>query len=263
MNQGNQPSGRSVLQQHKLKFIILCVLFYLGLLLNQLPAVQVVQRLELPNNISLQQVSGSIWNGQVKTAHINGIPLRNIQWQLNFLPLLLGQANADVKIGANSPSEIQFTGNVKVNANQYLTITSGNLQLPTDMVVAKMPLPFPVLAEGRFQLSNIALRYQLANQVCDELSAEGEWRNASVLGTNGMIPLGNFAADLSCPTQMVELVIQPNNKLNLSATVQLSPTGKVQVSGKFKPDNDLPPEVQQAAVLVGRLDNQGYFSINL
>ena len=254
----------SILQQHKLIFGIGCGLLYLALLCSRIPAAQALRAVDLPTGITLQQVAGTVWDGSVNAVGINGLVLQRIRWQLHFSHLLLGRVNADVTIGtAENPADMHFTGNITIDANQGLTLTAGNFQLPTNMVIARIPLPVPVLAEGHFLLSEVALEYQLATGTCAALTARGEWINAAVQGTQGMIALGDFAANVSCPKGELQLVVEPANSLNLSATAQLSSGGKLRVSGKFQPDGTLPAEVQQAAALMGKADSNGYYSINI
>lgn len=63
--------------------LLLGLFAYIIFLIARLPAEQVVARVNLPDNLRIQDVSGTIWQGQIGQMSIQGIPLRSVQWQLS------------------------------------------------------------------------------------------------------------------------------------------------------------------------------------
>jgi general secretion pathway protein N len=84
-----------------------------------------------------------------------------------------------------------------------------------------------------------------------------------VSGPAGVITFGNFDANLGCEGEQFAIQVQPENKLNLDAKVLLSVDGKYKIDGRFKPSDDMPKEVHQAANFFGAADEQGFRKINL
>lgn len=252
-------------QQHKIKLIAASIAFYLLLLLSNLPAVQVLNRITLPDNIQIKDVQGSLWQGQAQSLFVDGIQVKDVNWNLSFLPLILGTASAQVKAGNNSdPDSISFNGDVEMSlSGERIRLVEADLRLPAPMVIAKLPLPIPVKAGGRFNISIEQLDYWLAKHECQDIVAKGKWLNAKVQGINGFIEFGEFNADIACVNTNVQITIKPQNLLGLNAIATLNNKGQFSVSGKFKPAPQLPKEVHQTAIIFGRTDSEGYYSIAL
>ncbi len=236
---------------------IICLLVYL-------PASQVVGRLTLPNTVRISGVSGTIWNGQAQMAMINGLPMKNLEWQIHPLSLLWGTLSADIKAGnLRDANDIAFEGPVAVNVFSLHPIESSGflLFLPANRVLAQVPLPLPVDAGGRFRVRLDMLAF---GPKCDELHGFGDWLNATVAGTKGPIDFGNYTAELSCKGEDIGIEVKEPNLLGLSMTATVSPDFKsIKVGGQFKPDPSLPAEVSQAARMFAQPDPDGYtrFSI--
>lgn len=243
----------------QLGWVVLGLGVYLVFLVIKLPASQVLSRLTLPPDVNLQGVSGTIWQGQAISAHMGGLPVQNLRWSLNFLPLLIGQISADVQAGNMRKSEdISFSGQAKI-ANGRIQLSNAQAYLPTSLMMSLVPLPFPVKAEGRFKIQITELDY---TQACQTLAGTGQWLNAKVAGVNGLIDLGNFSADMQCQNNNIVLNVKEPNRFGLSAEATVTANLQYNIVGQFKPDSDLPEEVHQAALFFGKQNNQGYYSIN-
>jgi len=241
-----------------LKWGALCLLVYVGFLLVKLPALQFISRVQLPPGVSLSGVSGTIWHGQAQQVIAHGLPVEKLSWQLNALPLLWGSVNAQVKAGnMRTIDEISFKAKVNLTKN---SISARDLQayLPTNLLISLLPLPFPVHADGRLRVQLEALDYA---DGCQVLRGKGQWLKAELVGLNGQIALGDFAAQLSCDQGDVLLEIKEPNSFGLSAIARIPKTLQFSVEGKFKLDPNLPKEVQQAAQFFGQPDGQGYYPL--
>jgi general secretion pathway protein N len=240
------------------KWGFLCLLVYVVFLIIKLPAVQVLSRLPLPEDIQLNGVSGTIWNGQAQQLLVRGLPIEQLSWQLAFLPLLTGTGQVYVDGGnIRQMDEISVKGNISL-ANGQLQADNLQLYLPTAWVIASLPLPVAVNASGRFKLVLQELDY---SDHCQVLNGKGHWLKAQVQGNKRPIVLGNFEADLSCVNQDVVLTVNEPNRFGLSAVARIPADLTFSVSGRFKPDPDLPPEVHQAAQFFGQKDAQGFYPL--
>ena len=241
-----------------LKWSLLCLLVYVIFLVVKLPASQLVSRIQLPSGVSLSGVSGTVWNGKAQQLVAHGLPVNSLTWQLDVLPLLWGTASAQVKAGnLRTVDEISFKGSVQL-AQSSIAAQNFQAYLPTNLVISLLPLPFPVNADGRFRVQLEQLEYAAD---CQALNGKGQWLKAEVAGLQGQIVLGNFDAQLSCNEGDVLLEVKEPNSFGLSAVARVPNTMKFSIEGKFKPDPNLPAEVQQAAQSFGKPDGQGYYPI--
>jgi general secretion pathway protein N len=241
-----------------LKWGSLCLVVYLVFLIVKLPAVQVLSLIQLPKGVSASGISGTIWNGHVQRAQMNGLPVSNVDWTLSFLPLLLGEISAQVKAGdIRDIDQISANGYVSF-AGQQLEVDNLLAYIPTNLVISLLPLPIPVKADGRFKVQLDEVDYDAG---CQKFAGNGQWLNANFTGTTGVINLGNFNADLSCENNSIVVDVKQPNSFGLSAKATIPADMKFKISGRFKPEANLPEEVHQAAQFFGQPDAEGYYPI--
>lgn len=241
-----------------IKWGLLAVLVYVFFLLVKLPASHVLSRIELPPDVHLNGVSGTIWSGRAQQVIAHGLPVEGMHWELDVLPLLWGNVSTKVNAGnIREIDDISFSGELSFSES---VISAENFQsyLPTHLVISLLPLPFPVKAQGRFRLQLDELEY---TQSCQTLIGKGQWLKAQVAGLEKNIVLGNFDAALSCENGDVLLEVKEPNSFGLSAIARIPHDLKYSIVGRFKPDPNLPNEVQQAAQFFGKPDPQGYYPI--
>lgn len=248
----------------KISWIVGGIIAFLIFAIAYMPAVQVIGRITLPQNVSIEGVSGTLFSGKAQTVVVNGLPINNVKWELNPLYMLIGSINLDVKAGnIRDKNDIAFEGPISTGLFSQTSVSTEafTLYLPVDRVLAQVQLPLPVNAGGRFKVKLDELHY---GPTCRALSGTGDWLNATVAGTQGPIDFGTYSAKLRCEGDDIGITVNEPNMLGLSidATVQAD-MQKFQVAGKFKPDDSLPNEVHQAARLFGTPDANGYTQIKL
>jgi general secretion pathway protein N len=244
--------------KQSIKWILLGIVTYVGFLIIKLPAIQLISRLQLPANIGISGISGTIWQGQAQQLTINGLVVDQVEWKLSFWPLLTGKAKLELKGGnLRQAEEISFSGLLWLGQDS-VAADNFNLYLPSDLVIAQLPLPIAVNAKGRFSLKLTELDYQ---QGCQALSGKGQWLNAEVVGLQSPINLGTFNADLSCIENDVLISVKEPNSFGLSARARIPNNLRFSVEGRFKPDPSLPDEVKQAAQFFGQPDAEGYYPV--
>ncbi|WJG09305.1 type II secretion system protein N [Aliiglaciecola sp. LCG003] len=247
-----------------LKWAVLGIAAYLCFLIAKMPAQQLVNRIELPKNISIVGVRGTIWQGKASQVLVNNVAIDNVKWQLSFWSLLTANLHLDIDAGDMRASDkISAKGPITVNLldKNHLKAENFSIYMPASMILAQVKLPIYVDAEGRFKLQIDELDYP---SVCTTLKGTGQWLNAGVDGIVGLsepLTLGNFSAQLGCIENDVLVSIDPQNIFNLSADARLPQSLKVSIDGKFKPDDSLPKQVKEAAKFFGRTDAQGYYTI--
>lgn len=241
-----------------LKWGSLCLVIYLVFLIIKLPAVQVLSKIQLPKDISVSGISGTIWDGHAQRAQINGLPMSDINWTLSFFPLLFGEISTELKAGnIRDVEQISINGYVSFKG-QHLEIENLLAYIPTDLVISLLPLPIPIQADGRFKVQLDEVAYEAG---CQTFKGSGQWLNASYTGTTGMIDLGSFNADLSCDNGSIVADVKQPNRFGLTAKTTIPANMKFKVEGRFKPEANLPKEVHQAAQFFGKADSEGYYPI--
>jgi general secretion pathway protein N len=241
-----------------LKWGSLCLVVYFIFLIVKLPAVQVLSKIQLPKGVSVNGVSGTIWEGQAQRAQANGLPVNDLNWSLSFFPLLLGEISADIKAGnIRDTTQISATGHINVSG-QRLQANSLLAYIPTNLVINLLPLPIPIQADGRFKVQLNEVDYAAG---CQTLVGTGQWLNASYTGATGTVELGNFDTDLGCQDGSVVVDVKQPNSFGLTAKAIIPVNMKFKIEGRFKPDPNLPKEVHQAAQFFGKKDAEGYYPI--
>ncbi|WP_026376223.1 type II secretion system protein N [Aestuariibacter salexigens] len=244
-------------------WIALGCLAYVIFLLANLPASQVIGRLSLPQDISFTGINGTIWDGRIDSAVVQGIPIKNAKWQLDALPLLWGSISIHLDVGNHREADdISAFGPLTISALNTDNISAENLHVyvPVEMLIARLPLPLPVRASGRLHVNLTEL--EIDGQ-CQTVIGSGSWLNAQVSGTQGMIDFGQYNAQLDCESGAFVVMLDGNNRLALEARAVVSDINNISVSGRFKPDPQFPQEVHQAATFFGQTDADGYYTVKL
>lgn len=248
----------------KIAWIAGAILAFTGFLLMYLPAAQVVGRASLPTNVEIYGVSGTLWEGEARQVVVNGLPVNDVSWELHPLALLTGNISVDLKGGnIRSADEVSFAGPVRTGlfSQQLIVMEDFQLYLPVSRVLAQVSLPIPVDASGRFRARIAELEF---DGECQRLNGEGSWLNAQVAGTQGPIDFGTYKATLRCEDKDIGITVTEPNKLGLSMDAVVNSTfSRFSVAGKFKPDEDLPREVHQAAGFFGQPQADGYTRFKL
>lgn len=247
-----------------IKWVLLGLTAYIIFLIAKLPASLVLGMLTLPKNIGVGDVQGTIWNGTATTLVANNIAVENVKWETSFLRLLTGRIALDLKAGnARIGGKVSFTGPISISLFDQSDIRANDftLYLPANMVIAQVPLPVPVDADGRFKVQIEKLDYP---GQCAELTGKGQWLNARLESLAQPLMLGNFDADLSCVENDTLIAIKEPNSFGLTANARLTSSFGISVKGQFKPSDQIPTQIKNVIRDFYPPPNaQGYYSIDL
>ncbi|HEB55873.1 MAG TPA: type II secretion system protein N [Gammaproteobacteria bacterium] len=150
------------------------LLSYLFFLLASIPAQQVWQLIPQKNKAQLQisHIEGSLWSGKINNLRINRLPLGELDWELNLLPLLLGQIELDIKI-QGPLGKLQSHLSLSTAGRLQATKLSGHI--PAESL---NPYTLPATLGGNISFNIQKLSFQ--NQEKLQLQGEMHWRNASI-----------------------------------------------------------------------------------
>jgi len=135
------------------KAILIVIALYLFFLITTLPASVVLSAVNLPKNITLSSISGTIWSGNARQLHISGIALDSVSWELYPLNLLIGELSADVSIinkqqYINTQLSLSSSGKIELEETRFL-IDLSSLQPLT----YAMPFSYAGKISGYFPVS--------------------------------------------------------------------------------------------------------------
>lgn len=238
------------------KSIILGVVVFLVFAIVQMPASHVLRFVDLPPNIKLGAIQGTVWNGNTAFVETPDVLLESVQWQLSPWRLLLLQLSADVKVGGTDPSStIKGAGQVTLSLGD-VAIDDLKLSFPATKAIEHVSLPIPIDADGRLHLD--IEEFSQGEPLCDDLGGNVTWRQASVITPVSEIPLSRLVGDLSCREGNIALVLK-ENPVGITLDVEVAADAKMTVSGYLAPQTNTPQELIDAVKMLGQADNQGRF----
>ncbi|MFC4698621.1 type II secretion system protein N [Glaciecola siphonariae] len=246
-------------------WIVLAIISYIGFLIAYLPAAYVADVLheQSKQELKLSGVNGTLFSGSALSLDASGFRVNNLTWELNPWALFLLKANIDIKGGALRDSEqLYISGKASVNllSTNTFSLEQTQMLVPAKSVLSQFRLPIAVTANGRFRIDIDTL--DMTPQ-CTALRGNGAWLNAEVDTPQQAVNLGSFEANLSCSEGNLTVEILPENSLQLSANILVDAEGRYEASGQFKPDDALPEVIQQAADTFFRVNQQGFYLIEL
>lgn len=150
------------------------LLSYLLFLLANIPAQQVWQFIPQQNRARLQisHIDGSLWSGQISNLKINRLSLGQLDWNLDLLPLFLGQIGLDTRI--QGPLG-KLQSHLILSTHGRLQITDLSGRMPAESL---NPYTLPATLGGDINLKIQKLLFQ--NKQILQMWGEMHWRNASI-----------------------------------------------------------------------------------
>ena len=238
---------------------ILFFLVYVFFVVARTPAQWAIARANLPENIQLKGIEGTLWNASVKQLIVNDYIVNQITTHVNLLSLLSLNPSVEVTFGGalvNGPEGYATIGNLLEN----LTVHNAKVSILANDIVKELELPIPLTAQ---KYINVTLsEFVMGQPVCDELAGVIQWDNASVIALDEKVTLGGLKADLSCDKGKAVLVFDPKNDLGLTLTVNAHSLERVSGSGYIKPGNKFPKAMKEVLPFLGSADSQGRYKLN-
>jgi len=227
---------------------------YLFFILSSMPLSFVSQWFELPKNVFVGKVSGSIWQGEISSLVVDGITINKVESELSFFSLLL--FSPEIKLSFGAPSLKGPEGSVTISG-VFSDLTIDNMVLSTEanLMTNKLQLPIPIVAHDYIDL-NIE-HFTLGQPVCQELIGNIIWQKAAVSALGEKIQLGKLEAKLTCQKGDMVVEINPKNDLGLSFTASIGQGFRASGDGYLTPTDKTPEAIQQILPFLGKADNQG------
>lgn len=238
------------------------IIAYVVFVLVTVPAGVIAGMVDLPKNVKLGTVGGSLWDGRASAVQVDNDIITDVSWSINPLSLFMGSINADVKFGkARRKDDISGRGGISTDFSfKSVDLNGFILRLPAVDFVQKMQLAIPATLSGQV-VFNIK-QYQQAKPYCEQLEGKVTWNSAGATVYNKQVSLGQVAANLGCDKGQVTLQIKDKNPLGLQFTGLIDEKGKFSGKGFVKPDGTMATDVHNTVqTMFGPADSQGRFPL--
>ncbi|WP_427981039.1 type II secretion system protein N [Agarivorans sp.] len=239
------------------KYIGLALLFivvYVVSLVATTPLAVVLNWVNLPRGISLEQPSGTIWQGRVATLSTPQLQLNQLSWDFHVSALFLGRVQAEVEFA--SGKQLLGSGLAGLSFSGWY-LKDWQVDAPASWLTKQYPLPVPAVVEG-----DVQLQLQQLNQGepwCQQLQGQLNWF-APVLQTPlGVLRLDDVKGQLSCQDGEPTFELKHSDQqvaLELLASVNQS---RWSAEGKIKAAADMPKTISDNLKYIGRPDPQGFY----
>jgi general secretion pathway protein N len=204
---------------------------------TQLPASLILTRLPADLAAQPQGISGSIWQGAAETIDIQGVQIRNLQWDLQATALLKGQLAAQLR--GSLAQGGQFEGNCGMTLAGAVHCTALNVTaLPAQTLTPYLQGFMVPPLSGTLQLQLASMDW--AKPALPRINGHVEWQEAGIL----MNPkrYGTYTAILSNgedKIQQINLASAPNAAFSLNGNTTIQADGQYQTHLNLKPGNTI------------------------
>lgn len=223
---------------------------YLVFALYQFPAAT-AYRLLAPDTLRLSGIDGTIWSGRAALGSVAGLPLHDIGWTLDALPLLTAQLSGRVEARL---SDGFVEGDVTAWPDGRAELRDVNASTSLRVLASLVPG-----AEAEGLVSATIARLELRDGW--PVGVAGEARIADLAapplisadGGPASIPLGDYTLTLET-SDAGELLVRfqdSGGPLDVDGTARLDPRGNYRLEGRAAARPDAPPELVQGLELIG------------
>ncbi|WP_394172031.1 type II secretion system protein N [Thalassotalea litorea] len=235
-------------------------LVYLVFVIAIAPANKLVAMVELPQDVVLHGVAGSVWAGEAQSMSTSNYEIKDVDWRLSFLSLLTMSPSADINFG-RSP-RLGPTGSLTIrNDHPLVGFHNADIKIEASRIVDLVTLPLDMQASG---LVSIDLhKFITGKQVCSEVDGEIFWQQASINAFDEKVELGNFKGKLRCENDSLEITVDPDNNLGLELSVFIRQRGRVAAQGYLTPGPEFPENARSILGFLGNKDAQGRYRIRI
>lgn len=225
-----------------------------------LPAQVVFSYLPFPSHLSVQGVSGTMWNGSAKQVRWQQRNWGELQWQWEWSAILKAKAQLNVRFGRGSDQRLQGKGVVGYDFSGPFA-QNMVFSLPAEQVQPYLRLPVPVTLQGQIELTLRDYRYQ--SPWCAQAEGMLAWTQSEVGTPLGKLSLGPVMADLSCQQNVLTIHgSQQNTQMSSEFSAEVQADQRFSTQAWFKPGVDFPTSLGQQLKYLPTPDGLGRYSFN-
>ncbi len=226
-------------------------LSYVLFLLATIPAQQIWQFIPQQNRTQLQisHLQGSLWSGKVDRLQLGHLSLGQLDWNLNPLPLFLGQIALETKI-RGPLGELQSHITLSTDGSLQATTLSG--RIPAESL---NPYTLPATLQGEITLKIQKFLFQASQKL--QMEGEMHWRNASINMLQS-VELGDVR--LLTKAEGNGSIVHINNEksaLGIEGTIKLGANGRYSVNLALMNRDSGRKDIRSLLQMLGRADAAG------
>ena len=243
---------------NKRYYILTAVISYLFFVIATLPASLAKNLIEKNTAVSIQGISGTLWQGKIQTLQINrSITLTNTSWTLTVWKLITGRAEADINSNfdgdeINTKIGSSFLGKI------FIDDLSATLQASNVARLANIPL---VQLSGKIDIDIEHADWQQGYPP----TAKGElnWNNAT-LTVAETVSLGNIKVILGDSEEQQLVAEIKNNKgdILIEGDAKVIPETDYALNIKLSPTATASDNTKRSLALFSKKQPNGDFLLN-
>lgn len=243
-------------------YITTFVMIFSLSVIYHLPMSFVVQSLPKIPELSIDQVQGTVWQGNaasvsVRASRTERVHVGEVQWEFQWSQLLKGNVEYAIKFGRGSNMSLSGKGNVGYRlAGAYLEGVTASL--PANQIQPYIQSPVPLDIQGQVEL---AIKHvQFEQQICAEGEGTVAWINNQVGTPIGELYFGPVIADLNCLQGVLEAKGEQDNEQTESQfSAVLNSNHSFKAEMWFKPKSGFPSSMQSQLKWLGNPNSKGQY----
>ena len=200
-------------------------------------------------NLTLSDISGSIWHGNAKQGYATGIYLKNIKW--NFQPLTLLAGKFEFFISSN-PTSGFLDANVEFSIDGRITMSDVTAAMPLATLQDALPLG-GIQGDLSLQLSHLVIKDNLPREVTGILNI------ANLISPYlSPTPLGSFRAEFQTTNNDISASVESiSDTLDLAGIITLTADRHYQFIGQMTTKASTPLSITQQLQFMGTPNSHG------
>ena len=200
-------------------------------------------------NLTLSDISGSIWHGNAKQGYATGIYLKNIKW--NFQPLTLLAGKFEFFISSN-PTSGFLDANVEFSIDGRITMSDVTAAMPLATLQDALPLG-GIQGDLSLQLSHLVIKDNLPREVTGILNI------ANLISPYlSPRPLGSFRAEFQTTNNDISASVESiSDTPDLAGIITLTADRHYQFIGQMTTKASTPLSITQQLQFMGTPNSHG------
>ncbi len=206
------------------KYITFFISIFVILLIMRLPANFVVPILIDVKKLKIQQITGTIWQGDMQGSLFN-----NLHWNINFSALLLGKLSALVTIKINQLNHIKT--DLSLNIINDLSAKNTNGRLTVDYLETQVK-NIPSIVHGDIEFINTDIVLNEKRDFPKSINGTIIVKKLEILATK----LGDYQGKFATKNEKISALItgKQNTKLKTKLNVTLDKNKNLIIKGTLK-----------------------------
>ena len=252
----NSPSFSVSFNKKNIKIAISVIVLYLFFLIVSIPANVLLSKLNIPKNVIINSVSGTVWSGNIGQLQVSSINVGRVSWDLSPLNLLIGELSADIAI-INDEQFINSKVNVSSSGKIELEETRFSINLSTlAPLTYVMPFTYSGKASGYFPVS-IFLKNNFVG-----INGKLSLANIKMISPQQQT-FGDFIVDFRAEKEGATSgkIKDMGGALDISGLLNLNKKGQFSISAKLAA-RESDAALEQILSFLGKKDARGRVELN-